>query len=97
MLEKGVSKGQEKEGRGAGSRDLTSRSWGVFGPAPACPQAPTMRRSPKEPIALYPSLIPNSKWPSLGHSLQQGSTKPGSLSDLPTVFLGAAGELRMAI
>lgn len=56
-----------------------------------------MRRPPQEPTTLYPSLIPNSKWPSLGHSLQQGSTKPGSPSDLPTVFLGAAGELRMAI
>lgn len=26
MMENGVLKGQEKEGRGAGSRDLTSRS-----------------------------------------------------------------------
>lgn len=90
MPEKGVLKGQEKEGRRVGSRGLTSRSWDVSGlEASTCP--PTRPHREKEPPGMLPAAVPQPcshlQWPP------SGVGKPWPTSDLPAACL----ELRMAI
>lgn len=69
MREKGVLKGQENEGRRAGSPGLTSRSWGVSGlETSTCP--PTLPHREKEPPGMLPAAVPQPcshlQWPPSG-------------------------------